>query len=633
MTAVHIPLDIEIRLRHLDVMDRITQISIASNTMQDVLRGVLDLVLEVFNADRAWFLYPCDPEAPTWSVPMERTRPEWPGLHAQGVDMPMDSNISGVFSELLKANGAIQYGPDTDHLVPPLIAQLFSVKSQSMTSLRPKIGKDWVFGLHHCASAVKHDESELQLFTSIAFRIADILSGLLSIQQLRESEIRIQELADIAVQKSERHLKEAQSIAHIGSWDYNLATGQLVWSDELYRIYGVSPESFTTKVETLINLIHPDDQAAMKAWLEAGASGQRLVALEFRCVRPNGTIRNIEGQGEVFFDANGKPSHMSGTAQDISERKQIEEIVHERNEFFRMIAENIDDFIAVLDLEGRRIYNSPSYAKLFGDIETIKGTDSFAEIHPDDLEHIKQIFKETIQSGIGQRTEFRFVLADGSIRHMESLGGLIRDSQGQPSYVVIVSHDITKRKQTEEEIRKLAFYDSLTNLPNRHLLNDRLVQTLAICRRNGLYGALIFLDMDNFKPLNDKYGHGAGDLLLVEVARRINGCVREVDTVARFGGDEFVVVLSGLNVDKTESAKQATGVAEKICVALREPYLLKIWHDGKAEITIEHHCTSSIGAVLFIDHEANAEDILRRADMAMYQAKEAGRNQIKLFDV
>ena len=164
MTEFQMPLNIETRLRHLDVLDRITQISIANDNMQDVLGRVLDLVLQVFNADRAWFLYPCDPDAPSWSVPMERTRPEWPGLFAQGVDMPMDSNMSGVYRELLRADGAIQNGPGTDQPVPPLVAQMFLVKSQLMITLHPKIGKSWVFGLHHCASAVMHDEEDIESF-------------------------------------------------------------------------------------------------------------------------------------------------------------------------------------------------------------------------------------------------------------------------------------------------------------------------------------------------------------------------------------------------------------------------------------------------------------------------------------
>lgn len=317
---------------------------------------------------------------------------------------------------------------------------------------------------------------------------------------------------------------------------------------------------------------------------------------------------------------------------DITARKQMDEVVREQEEFFRMIAENTDDFIAVLDLEGRRLYNSPSYAKLFGDTEHLKGTDSFAEIHPDDRENIKRVFRETVRSGIGLRADFRFVLADGNIRHMESRGGLIRNGQGHALRVVVVSRDVTARKMIEDEIRNLAFYDELTKQPNRRLLNDRLVQCMVASKRSGRYGALMFLDMDNFKPLNDTHGHHAGDLLLVEVARRINKCVREVDTVSRFGGDEFVVMLSELNVDKAKSIAEAGIVAEKIRVTLAEPYLLTIQQKGKAGTTVTHHCTSSIGVVLFINHEISTEDILKWADVAMYQAKNGGRNQIRFFD-
>jgi diguanylate cyclase (GGDEF)-like protein len=151
-------------------------------------------------------------------------------------------------------------------------------------------------------------------------------------------------------------------------------------------------------------------------------------------------------------------------------------------------------------------------------------------------------------------------------------------------------------------------------------------------KRSGRYGALMFLDLDNFKPLNDTYGHSVGDLLLSEVARRITGCVRRSDTVARFGGDEFVVILDELDADRNESINQAGIVAEKIRFALAEPYVLTLQHDGNEEHTIEHRCASSIGVVLFIDNEASLDDILKWADLAMYQAKDEGRNRVRFFD-
>ncbi len=186
-------------------------------------------------------------------------------------------------------------------------------------------------------------------------------------------------------------------------------------------------------------------------------------------------------------------------------------------------------------------------------------------------------------------------------------------------------------KKIDEIIHKMAFYDSLTHLPNRHLLYDRIAQAIATSNRSGSYSALLFLDLDNFKPLNDTNGHRAGDFLLVEVARRIISCVREVDTVARFGGDEFVVVLSELDSEKNKSNIQAVIVAEKIRSTLSEPYVLNLRDDGKLGNSIEHRCTASIGVVIFSNKES-IEDILKWADMAMYQSKAAGRNLIRFYE-
>jgi diguanylate cyclase (GGDEF)-like protein len=152
---------------------------------------------------------------------------------------------------------------------------------------------------------------------------------------------------------------------------------------------------------------------------------------------------------------------------------------------------------------------------------------------------------------------------------------------------------------------------------------------MAASKRSGSYAATMYLDLDNFKPLNDKHGHDAGDQLLIEVADRLTRCVREVDTVARFGGDEFVVVLSDLHCDREESLRQATTVAEKIRAALAEPYLLVVRGVDASESMVNHNCTASIGLALFLNHESSEDDILKWADSAMYEAKAAGRNVIR----
>ncbi|UCV09818.1 diguanylate cyclase domain-containing protein [Dechloromonas denitrificans] len=197
---------------------------------------------------------------------------------------------------------------------------------------------------------------------------------------------------------------------------------------------------------------------------------------------------------------------------------------------------------------------------------------------------------------------------------------------------VIVHTNISERKRAEEQIRNLAYYDSLTLLPNRRLLNDRLAQALANGKRTGLHGALMLLDLDNFKPLNDEHGHAAGDQLLIEVARRLSSSVRQIDTVARLGGDEFVVILGSLNSAPSASREQALAIAEKIRTILAQPYFLSSSEGDDQESTVEHHCSASIGVTLFNGQQAGQNEILKHADIAMYQAKEAGRNTIRFFE-
>jgi diguanylate cyclase (GGDEF)-like protein len=186
---------------------------------------------------------------------------------------------------------------------------------------------------------------------------------------------------------------------------------------------------------------------------------------------------------------------------------------------------------------------------------------------------------------------------------------------------------------TSEQVQHLAFYDSLTNLPNRRLLHDRLKQTMAAKRRSRRYGAILFIDLDNFKQINDKRGHAVGDLLLIETANRLRACVREMDTVARFGGDEYVVMINKLELGKDESRTKAAAIAEKIRHELSKPYVLNIQREGNTSLTVEHQCTASIGVALFVGDEDCQDDIIDWADHAMYQAKEAaGKNAIRFYD-
>jgi len=253
-------------------------------------------------------------------------------------------------------------------------------------------------------------------------------------------------------------------------------------------------------------------------------------------------------------------------------------------------------------------------------------------IHPDDRDIMITYFAEAV---IGKREPFDKIFciirqSDKEVRWVHGLGRLELNADQKLSRMIGTIQDITDRHnvevtlgRTEEKIIKLAFYDYLTQIPNRRLFIDKLEPVRAACLRNGHYGAIAFLDLDNFKTINDTAGHNIGDVLLQQVARRIVDCTRPSDTVARLGGDEFVILITDLDGVKSHAAQQAEIVCEKIRIALAGPYMI----DG-----IDYISTPSIGITLFNDNIIPVTDLLKRADLAMYQAKSSGKNTIRFFD-
>ena len=292
------------------------------------------------------------------------------------------------------------------------------------------------------------------------------------------------------------------------------------------------------------------------------------------------------------------------------------------------LLETASDGIHIVDEQGRLKQWSRSFARMLGytqeEMVGLKATDWDAKFS---RRQLSQMIKDVMDTPRTVETIHR--RKDGTLIYVEIHAKGIR-IDGK-NYLYASSRDITERKQLQEQILQLAFYDPLTKLANRRLLDDRLSQVLAENRRNRCHGAMLFIDLDDFKPLNDTHGHDAGDLLLIEVAQRLKSSVREVDTVARTGGDEFVVVISELERDLTIARRRALTIADKIRLALAEPYVLEMHHDEHAASKLEHHCTASIGVVLFSGDAASKDQLLKRADNAMYQAKESGRNRIQ-FD-
>lgn len=315
----------------------------------------------------------------------------------------------------------------------------------------------------------------------------------------------------------------------------------------------------------------------------------------------------------------------------LQENEKITRALRESENRHRLLVENSPMCIHEIDIDGRIISMNRAGLNMLGFKEEneAQGFLYLGAVSDADRERIGALLTKAYA---GETSHFEYKAGGRRGQIYKSCFVPIKNKNGSVEKLMGITEDITERKKAEEQVRIFAFYDTLTKLANRRLLNDRLEHAMATSKRSGHYGAVMFMDLDNFKPLNDMHGHDVGDLLLIEVAHRITRCVRETDTVARFGGDEFVVMLSELNVDKELSVAQAGIVAEKIRATLAEPYLLTRKQEGGVETTLEHHCTASIGVVLFLKHEASQEDILKWADMAMYQAKDRGRNLVNFFE-
>ena len=471
-------------------------------------------------------------------------------------------------------------------------------------------------------------------------------------------------------------LQRTGRLAKVGGFERNISSNTTVLTEEAARIREATPGVEISFEESLKHYA-PEERPLRMAEYERAIHEGIPWEHESLLTMPSGKQAWVFSRGEAVF-RDGKVVKLVGAMQDITDRKMAEQALMRRtrelemhNSILRQIHQGmaLPDVLNSLASQAEMLHPAMLCSILLFDAAARRLHHVAAPSLPSQfVREIEEmlISDETCSSSRAALSGQRVIVEDLGLgregasaycRHAATAGFLSCWSQpitGREKRVLGV-FAIYQRKPAspdeddirllencanlaalviehylaEEKIRNLAFFDVLTQLPNRRMLVDRLRQAMANSRRSGCYGALMFLDLDNFKPLNDTYGHYAGDLLLIQVAQRITSCVRETDTVARFGGDEFVIMLGELSESRNESEAQARGVAEKIRCILSEPFVLTVERESAPEMVIEHCCTASIGVVLFFNHEVALEDIIRWSDQAMYQAKDAGRNSIR----
>ncbi len=405
----------------------------------------------------------------------------------------------------------------------------------------------------------------------------------------------------------------AQRVARLGSWEWDIASNIVRWSDELYQLYGIEQEGFEATFDGYLSRVHPDDRALVEAAATTAYATLQPFDFEHRIVLPDGDIRWLHGLGQVVADEAGAAARMHGTALDITARKRAEAK-------FEGLLEAAPDAIVVVDADGViRLVNRQTEAlfgygraELVGQRLEMLMPERFRAGHPG----VRQsYFGDPLARPMGAGLELAACRKDGTEFPVDISLSPLETEEG--TLVSAAIRDVTARKTTEAALAHQAMHDALTGLPNRSLLKDRLSFALARAQRSGATVAVLFLDVDRFKVINDSRGHSVGDELLRGIAVRLLGTVRPDDTVARFGGDEFVIVTEGAGPGDGPLA-----LGSRVAQALAEPTDL----DG-TEVAI----TVSIG-IATAGPVDDAESLLRDADAAMYRAKEAGRDRFVMFD-
>jgi diguanylate cyclase (GGDEF)-like protein/PAS domain S-box-containing protein len=479
-----------------------------------------------------------------------------------------------------------------------------------------------VVGLANHTALLSRDGTEYQIADSgapIRNAAGQVVGVVLVFSDVTES-YRVRQALATSVELLER----TGEIAKVGGWDLDLATGHCFWTRETCFIHEVEP-GFTPTLAEALAFYTPESRPKVQAAVAHSMATGEPWDLELQITTARGRAIWVRAQGFAVFE-DGRVQRLRGAFHDLTERRQAEADLRAASERTQTILDNMIDGVISIDASGAVQSFNRAASEMFGySAEEVMGHDLTmlmpAEYRERHGEFLRMNLASPPSALIDTPGELEGLRKDGSVFPMSL--ALSRNTQADAVSFIGVVRDITQQREDMEEIRRLAFFDLLTGLPNRRLLMDRLRQAMVTSTRTGEHGALMLLDLDHFKLLNDSAGHDVGDVLLQQVAQRLQDCVRDSDSVARLGGDEFVVLLEALSVHGHEAATQAELIANKILEAFKAGFMLR----DQAEDS-----TTSIGIVVFRGDSEGMDDLLKKADVAMYQAKSAGRNNARFFD-
>ena len=506
------------------------------------------------------------------------------------------------FADLIGTTPSEIVGKDDFHFFPKEVAQKYRNDDTTLIKNKKPIDVEEVIVVNNVERIVRTIKKPL--FSN--GKMTALVGIFWDITKEKEEELKYKKL--------QSGLKQAQHLANIGHWELDLISNTLYWSDEVYHIFGLKAQQFDATYEAFLNYIHPDDVDLVNNTYISSLEQKRGYHVEHRIIRENGEIGFVEERCEHEFDIDGNPVRSVGTVHDITKQKIIQ------NELLLASAvfEKMSDGVLITDSKQNIVTINNAFSEISGysfeDIKGKKPTMLSSGWHDN-------LFYKTLWNDINKYGQWKGEMIDrkkdGTIYTAElNIIALFNENDILTNYISI-TNDISDKKQQEDLIHNLAYYDPLTQLPNRVLFEERVSSRIPALKRHNEKMALLFIDMDNFKNINDTLGHVIGDKFLISVAKSIKEILREQDTFARLGGDEFTILIEDI-----DSIVDLVPVADKIINKFSSPIEI----EGKKLYT-----GVSMGISVFPDNGSTYEELIKAADTAMYQVKESGKHNYKFY--